>query len=82
MPRLPIHVAHRLALRKFKLIQTTLTDIEMLYVPQDDGVEISRNMAQDIVDRFMSPGFRVHPRRVSEIPRARGGKYLMHECLV
>ena len=82
MPRLPIHVAERLALRKLKLIQTTITDIEMLYVPRDEGMEISRLAAQDIVDRFMSPGFTVYPKRVQDIPRAPSGKYLMHECLV
>ena len=82
MPRLPIHVAERLALRKLKLIQTTITDIQMLYVPRDDGMELSRDMAQDIIDRFMSPGFTVYPQRVPDIPRSPSGKYLMHECLV
>ena len=82
LPRLPHRVVHDLALRKFKLIQRTLTDIDLLYVPRDDTVEITEDAGQNLIDRYMAPGFKVHCRRVDELPRAPSGKYLMHECLI
>ena len=75
-------MAHKLALRQFKLVQTTLTDLELLYIPQDETFEIAQDRAQDIVDRHMAPGFRVRCVWVSELPKAPSGKYLWHECLV
>jgi hypothetical protein len=45
-------------------------------------MEISEAAAQDAVDKYLSPRFRIRCRRVAEIPRAPGGKYLMHECLI
>ena len=81
-PRLPQTVVNNLPLRQFKLIQTTLTDVELLYIPQDETSEISQERAQDMVNRYMAPGFRVRCVRVKEIPRAPSGKYLSHECLV
>ena len=82
IPRLPHSVAHELALRQFKLIQRTLTDIELLYIPRDDGAVIADDTAQGMIDRYMAPGFRVRCMRVSELPRAPSGKYLLHECLI
>jgi len=82
VPRLPHRVAHELALRQFKLIQRTLTDIELLYIPRDDAAQITEAVAQDLIDRYMAPGFKVRCLRVSELPRAPSGKYLQHECLI
>ena len=82
LPRLPHRVVHALALQKFKLIQRTLTDIELLYIPRDEHMQIAEDVAQDMVDRYMAPGFKVRCVRVNELPRAPSGKYLMHECLV
>jgi phenylacetate-CoA ligase len=82
VPRLPHPVASKLALRKFKLFQTTETDVELHYIPVTDDVQISDEQAQQMVDKYMAPGFRVRSVRVSELPRARSGKYLLHECLI
>jgi len=82
LPRLPHRVVHELALRQYKLIQRTLTDIELLYVPRDDTMRIAEDVAQGLIDRYMAPGFKVHCLRVDELPRAPSGKYLLHECLI
>ena len=82
IPRIPHRVVHDLALRKYKLIQRTLTDIDLLYVPRDDTIRIAEEVAQNLIDLYMAPGFKVHCQRVEELPRAPSGKYLLHECLI
>ncbi len=82
LPRIPHRVVHDLALRKYKLIQRTLTDIELLYIPRDETMQITDEAGQDMIDRYMAPGFRVRCLRVSELPNAPSGKYLLHECLI
>src|SRR5579871_446387 len=82
MPKLPHSVVHDLALRQFKLIQRTLTDIDLLYVPRDHTVQIAPDIAQGLIDRCMAPGFKVHCLRVDELPRSPSGKFLAHESLV
>ena len=82
MPKLPHSVVHDLALRQFKLIQRTLTDIDLLYVPRDHTVQIAPDIAQGLIDRYMAPGFKVHCLRVDELPRSPSGKFLAHESLV
>jgi phenylacetate-CoA ligase len=82
LPRLPHRVVHDLALRQYKLIQRTLTDIELLYIPRDDTMQIAEDVAQGLIDRYMAPGFKVRCLRVDELPRAPSGKYLLHECLI
>lgn len=82
VPRIPHRAALDLDVRKFKLIQTSLTDVEMHYIPKADDVLIAQDRVQDMIDRYMAPGFTVRCVRVSELPRAPSGKYLMHESLV
>ena len=79
---LPPDVSLLMGVREFKLFQTSLTEVELHYIPKADGMEISEAAAQDAVDKYLSPRFRIRCRRVAEIPRAPGGKYLMHECLI
>lgn len=79
---LPADTSLLLGVRQFKLFQTGFFDVELHYVPRTDGVEIAEAAAQDVVDKYLSPRFRIRCRRVSEIPRAPSGKYLMHECLI
>lgn len=79
---LPADTSLLLGVRQFKLFQTGFFDVELHYVPRTDGVEITEAAAQDVVDKYLSPRFRIRCRRVSEIPRAPSGKYLMHECLI
>lgn len=82
MPLLPPRIADRLGMRRFKFFQTTLTDVELHYIPRADDGEIPEHVAQDLIDKYMSPDFRVRCIRVSDIPRAPSGKFLMYECLV
>ena len=82
MPRLPGRVAERLALHRFKLFQRTLGEVEFHYIPRDPGAEVTERVAQELIDMYMAPGFKVRCVRVAEIPRAPGGKYFMHESFV
>jgi phenylacetate-CoA ligase len=81
-PMLPPSAIFELGLRKFKLIQTTLRDIELRYVPGNADLILSRETAQRLVDDYVARGFTVTPVRLSDIPRDPGGKYRMHESLV
>ena len=82
VPRIPHQTAQDLGLRQFKFVQTTISDIEFRYIPRDPAMEITQDVAQSMVDRYMAPDFRVRCVKVSELPRAPSGKYLMHECLI
>jgi hypothetical protein len=82
VPRIPHQTAQDLGLRQFKFVQTSVCDIELRYIPRDPGMEIAQDLAQTMVDKYMAPGFRVRCVKVSELPRAPSGKYLMHECLI
>jgi phenylacetate-CoA ligase len=81
-PRIPLSVVTKLPWRQFKLIQTTFTDVELHYIPKDESSQILEEQAQDMVDRYMAPGFKVRCVRVKELARAANGKFLSHECLV
>ena len=78
---LPAGIAHALGVRQYKLFQTSLTEVELHYVPGPGG-GIEDSKAQAIVDRYLSTRFRVRCRAVDEIPRAPSGKYIMHESLI
>ena len=81
-PMIPAGVMSELRVRQFKLIQTAIESVELHYVPSNEGMQLSRETAQNLVDRYLSPALRATPVRVSEIPRERSGKYLMHESRV
>ena len=81
-PTVPSNVALELGLGQYKLIQTTLRDVELHYVLREGAAELMPEVIQNVIDRYLSPGFKVRPVRVSEIPRAPSGKFLMHESLV
>jgi phenylacetate-CoA ligase len=81
-PGLPASVLHELGARRFKLVQTTLDEVELRYIPREEHGEITEQAAQAVVDSFMTPGFTVLPVRVTDLPRSASGKYLMHESLI
>jgi phenylacetate-CoA ligase len=81
-PTVPSNIALELGLRQYKLIQTTLRDVELHYVLREGAAELQPEVVQNIIDLYLSPGFRVRPVRVPEIPRSPSGKFLMHESLV
>jgi phenylacetate-CoA ligase len=82
VPGLGPHLMLDLDVRHFKLIQRTLTDVEFHYLPKDPASEVSRERIQGLVDRFIAPGFSVTCVKVSELPRAASGKFLMHESMI
>ena len=82
VPRIPHRVAAGLSLRQFKLFQIGETEVELHYIPAADGVAISDEQAQEMVDKYMEPGFKVRSVRVAELARAPSGKFLQHECLI
>jgi phenylacetate-coenzyme A ligase PaaK-like adenylate-forming protein len=81
-PMISASVMAELQVRQFKLIQTAIDSVELHYVPSNECMQLSRETAQNLIDRYLSPALRATPMRVSEIPRERGGKYLMHESRV
>jgi phenylacetate-CoA ligase len=81
-PTVPARVAREMGMRKFKLVQTSFTEIELRYLAEDGAQPVPQAVAQAAVDRYLSPGFVVWPVRVDDLPRTPGGKYLMHESLV
>jgi phenylacetate-CoA ligase len=81
-PMIPARIALELGVREFKLVQTTREDVEINYVLREGASLLATEALQALIDAYLSPGLRAHPRPVAEIPRAPGGKFLMHECLV
>jgi phenylacetate-CoA ligase len=74
--------AAALGLRRYKLFQRTLVDLDLHYVPEDPQIELDDGAAQALVDSTMPAGFKVRAVKVADIPRAPGGKYLLHESLI
>jgi phenylacetate-CoA ligase len=81
-PMIPAEEMAELGLAYFKLVQTSLQDVELHYVPRDATVRLSEEAAQEVVDRNLSPLLRARPVALSAIPRSPGGKLLMHESFV
>lgn len=82
VPWLPHGDALALGVRKFKLMQTTLQDVQFLYIPDERDLEVDADVVQRLIDVYVSPRLRVVPVRVDSIPAAPNGKYLLHESLV
>ena len=81
-PTVPSQIARDLGIRQYKLIQTTLNDVELHYVLRDGAGLLQSDVVQNIIDSYLSPGFKVRPICVTQIPRTPGGKLLMHESLI
>ncbi|WP_119274082.1 AMP-binding protein [Taklimakanibacter deserti] len=81
MPWLDPEVALSAGLHQFKMIQHSLAEIELLYIPHGT-VELSSARAQELVEEHMGPGFNVKCTKVENLPPAPNGKYMMHECLI
>lgn len=81
-PNIPPEDVLALGIRQYKLIQRTLTEVDLLYVPQSPAIEISQGVAQRLVDENLSPGIRASVHKVAEMPLSLGGKFLMHESLL
>jgi phenylacetate-CoA ligase len=82
VPGLPAGALWELGVRRFKLLQTTLNQVELHYIPRSGIDDIPAPRFQALMDRYMSPDFQVRALRVSELSRSPSGKYLMHESLV
>ncbi|MGB8365583.1 MAG: hypothetical protein ACLQUZ_05000 [Rhizomicrobium sp.] len=71
-----------LGIRKFKMVQVTLEEIEFLYVPVSPDIVVGAADIQPLIDRNISPLIRVRPIRVDDIKPSPAGKYLRHESRV
>lgn len=81
MPWLDPQAALNAGLHQFKMVQRSLAEIELLYIPRGT-VELPSARAQELVDEYMGPGFNVTSIKVDELPPGPNGKYMMHECLI
>jgi phenylacetate-coenzyme A ligase PaaK-like adenylate-forming protein len=82
LPALDAEAMLALGVKRFKLVQTKLDEIEFRYktisgVDDLDHEKMRRQIATD-----MTPLFKVKLVMVSEFPLAPSGKYLMHERLI
>ena len=82
VPGIPAVLLYELGARRFKLVQTAPGEVELRYIPREEHSEISREAAQAVVDKHLSPKLRAVPVRVTDLPRSASGKYLTHESLV
>lgn len=81
-PNIPPEDVLALGIRQYKLIQRTLTEVDLLYVPQSPAIEISQDVAQRLVDENLSRGIRASVYKVADMPLSKGGKFLMHESMI
>ena len=82
VPGLPAGSMWELGVRRFKLLQTSLSEVELHYIARADVNAIADPLFQALVDRYLSPQLKVRGLSVTDLPRSASGKYLMHESLV
>jgi hypothetical protein len=68
-----------LGVRKFKMIQVSPREIELLYIPGSPDTKLRVEDVQPLIDRFISPLIQARPVLVDKIEPGPGGKYIMHE---
>jgi phenylacetate-CoA ligase len=71
-----------LGVKRYKLIQTSLKEVELHYIPQDHKYLLDQVNAQSLIDFYLDPSLRVKPIIVNHLPQSSGGKQLMHESLI
>ena len=71
-----------MGIKRFKLVQTTLQDVELHYIPAGPQTVITTAQAQKLVDEGLSPEYRARPVAMTEFPVLPSGKSPMHECLI
>jgi phenylacetate-CoA ligase len=82
LPALSSKSVQSLGVKRFKLVQTSPTDIEFRYMCHNAHAVLDQQAVQNLVSRELSPQFRAVPVAVTEFPMAPSGKYLMHERLI
>ncbi len=82
LPALDPKAILNLGIKRFKLVQTKIDEIEFRYQTFSSLDDVDKDKICQQVARDMSPAFRVKPVMVSEFPLAPSGKYLMHERLI
>ena len=73
---------HDMGIKRFKLVQTTKTEIEFRYIGKTPDLVVNQDTIQSMVDREISPHFKVILVPVTELPNAPSGKYLWNERLI
>jgi phenylacetate-CoA ligase len=82
MPALGAKAVSDLGVKRFKLVQTSLQEVEFRYMLFDGRTELPTEPVQAMISAELSPHFRAVPVLVTEFPLSASGKYLMHETLI
>jgi phenylacetate-CoA ligase len=81
-PNIPPEDLIAAGIRRYKLIQTALDEVEFLYIPSDPGAVLAQDSAQRLIAEHVSARMRVRLDKVTEMPLSKGGKFLMHESRI
>lgn len=71
-----------LGVKQYKLVQTTIRDVEFRYVPQQPGFAVDAAAVQRLVDVTISPLLQVACVAVDDLPIKPRGKFTIYESLV
>jgi phenylacetate-coenzyme A ligase PaaK-like adenylate-forming protein len=82
LPALSASEVLALGIKRFKMVQTNASQIELRYMGFEAGLKLDAVAVQNMIDRELSPQFFATAVEVTEFPLAPSGKYLMHERLI
>ncbi|MEO6608370.1 MAG: hypothetical protein ABIN69_07860 [Aestuariivirga sp.] len=82
LPALDSEAMIKLGIKRFKLVQTSLDEIEFRYRTLSGVDDLDQEKMRQQIATDMSPLFKVKLVMVSDFPLAASGKYLMHERLI
>lgn len=71
-----------LGIKQYRLIQTTLQDVEFRYVPVVAGFAVDRNAVQNLINESISPLLQVSCVQVDELPIKAHAKFRVYESLI
>jgi phenylacetate-CoA ligase len=81
-PMIPSAAIARIGVERFRLIQTSLTDLAFCYRTAVPGEIVTDETAQAVVDRHLARGFRVRTIPTAHFPPMQSGKYMTYECMI
>ncbi len=82
LPALDPEAMMALGIKRFKMVQTALDEIEFRYQTTSGVDELDHQQLRQQIARDLSPLFKAKLVMVSDFPLAPSGKYLMHERLI
>lgn len=81
-PNIPPEDLIAAGIRRYKLVQTALDEVDLLYITTDPDAVLALDCAQRLIAEHVSARMRVRLEKVTEMPLSAGGKFLMHESRV